>query len=126
MTQEREKVANFNGKAVVDHITQTENGKVVAEAWLTSPRKYNDEKNSLGAELIGVTENNRFAFMDAESTEIDSYRLPNSLKDKSTEEIIAQKHALLFFETWYPAESRWVKQCAIGTNKPKLKASAKA
>ena len=126
MTQEREKVTNFNGKAVCDHITQKENDKVVAEAWLTTPSKYNDTKEKLGASNIGVTENGRFAFMDKEGVELESYRLSKDLQGLEPQELIEKKHALLFFQSWFPKENRWVNNVAMASQKPKCKATAEA
>ena len=41
------------------------------------------------------------------------------ISDQDNWELVEQKHCLLFFESWYPAENRWVKQVAVG--KPKEK-----
>ena len=108
----------FKNRVNVDHIV--DNGK---EAWLTKPEGFTATQNACGADWLDVTEDGKRVIFFKGEEEVDNYRLSNSLAGSTPEELIAKKHCLLFFETWYPAESRWVKQVAVG--KPKKK-SAKA
>jgi hypothetical protein len=119
----RETLATFESKVNVDHIITGE-GENKKEAWLTKPEGFTATKDRVGGEILDASEDGKRIYFFKEDGElVGDYRLSNGLQGSTPEQLYAKKHCLLFFETWYPAEKRWVKQCAEGT--PKVK-SAKA
>jgi len=116
MTQ-KETIANFNKKANVDHITEIDEAGNKKEAWLTKPTRFTETKNSLGADKLDTNEEGTRLYFFSEGELVGDYRLSNKLKGNSPADLAEKKHLLLFFESWYPAESRWVKQVAVGEPK---------
>ena len=112
----------FNGQVNVTH-RKNEKG----EGWLTTPREYGAERDSVGADTIDVSEDGkRFRFFDEDGVCVGDYRLCHTLEGKTPAELATMKTCLLFFKSWYPAESRWVNWVAKGTPKTKSKNAVKA
>ena len=118
MTQKETK-AKFENRVNVDHITEIDAAGNKREAYLTKPTGFTETKNSLGADGLDTNEEGTRLYFFSKEELVGDYRLSNNLKGKSPKELVEQKHCLLFFESWYPAENRWVKQVAVG--KPKEK-----
>ncbi len=117
MTQKETKT-QFENRVNVDHITEIDAAGNKREAYLTKPTGFTETKNSLGANKLDTNEDgSRLYFFSGEEL-VGDYRLSNNLKGSSPADLAEKKHLLLFFESWYPAESRWVKQVAVG--KPKV------
>ena len=104
----------FEKRVNVDHIVDGDK-----QAWLTKPAGFTPTKNACGANYLDVTEDGKRVIFFNGNEEVDNYRLSNSLQGKTPEELTEMKHCLLFFESWYPAEKRWVKQVAKGTPREK-------
>lgn len=114
MATTRETLATFENRSQVSHIT-SEKG----EAWLTPTTNFTNLKNKLGADSVDVSEDGKRIFFYAGQEIVGDYRLANSLKGSTPAELVKEKHCLLFFESWYPAEQRWVLNCAKGTPRQK-------
>lgn len=118
MAQTKETLAAFNGKVNVTHIIQRD-GDEVKEAWLSKPAGFTKTKDNLGADSLDVSPDGKWATFYAGEEELDSFRLSNNLQGKTPAELVAMKPCLLFFQSWFPAEKRWVNNLAKGTPREK-------
>jgi hypothetical protein len=116
MATTRETLVTFENRSQVSHIIDPEKK---SEAWLTPTTNFTNLKNKLGADSVDVSEDGKRIFFYAGAEVVGDYRLANSLQGSTPAELVAEKHCLLFFESWYPAEKRWVLNCAKGTPRAK-------
>ena len=103
----RETLSTFESKNNVSHII-SDNG---SESWLTSSSTFADETNRLGACKLNTVENEKkhvlFLFNSADA-EVGRYYLGKKLQGKSPAELVEEKHALCFFESFNPETKSWV------------------
>lgn len=116
MATTRETLTTFKGMNNVSHIVNSDNG---TEAWLTPTTGFAALKNKLGADAIDVSEDGKRIYLYSGDELVGDYRLANSLQGSTPAELVKEKHALLFFESYYAAEDRWVLNCAKGTPRQK-------
>lgn len=113
----RETLASFQGRSNVTKIT-SDNGMV---NYLTSSMSFEEQANNLGANGLVTYENEHkhVLFLFSGNTEVGRFYLGKNLQGKSSEELVAQKSHILFFESWNPETKAWV-PCAGYSNQESL------
>ena len=82
MEKTSEKVVNFNGMPVVDHVVVIDNEGNKSEAWLTPIEGFTATKNALGADTLDTNEDNSRVYLFKGDELVGDYRLTNKLKGK--------------------------------------------
>lgn len=114
MLMTREKLNSFENRNNVTKITN-DNGAV---SYLTQGVSFGDETYSKGACKLNTIENENkhvlFLFNSADA-EVSRYYLTKSLQGKTPAQIIEQKHALVFFESFNEETQSWVPCVALSS-----------
>ena len=103
----RENISSYQGENNVTKIT-SDNGSM---SYLTQSVSFGDEAYATGACKLNTVENEKkhvlFLFNSADA-EVGRYYLGKKLQGKSPAELVEQKHALCFFESFNPETKSWV------------------
>ena len=123
MLMTRETLNSFENKNNVTKIT-SDNGSV---SYLTQSVSFGDETNAKGACKLNTVENEKkhvlFLF-NAGDAEVGRYYLGKKLQGKSPAELVAEKHALCFFESFNPETKSWVPCVGMSTQEDLAKTAA--
>ena len=111
----RELIEQFQGKENVTKIT-SDNGVV---SYLTQSRSFDDEVIATGASKLNTVEDEKkhvlFLFND-DGAEVGRYYIGKALQGKSPTELAEIKHSLVVFESWNPAQAKWVPCVGMSDN----------
>lgn len=120
----RETLASFQGRNNVTKVTN-DNGAV---SYLTQSQSFEEATNQMGAVSLNTFENEKkhvLFFFGSNQQEVGRLYMAQKLHGQTPDQLIEQRHTLVFFESWNPEKQAWVPCVGKGTQ-VSLASTAKA